>query len=83
MKSILEALYDGFMPSQMSERERQILQEADPVLSLAREKLTVQEWNTLWDAAWQGGRAEYEDVFAQGFRLGVQLTLAGLEPVQR
>ena len=81
MTNILKVLYDAFDPSFMSEKERAILQEAEPVLRLAEEKLSVKEWDTLWDTARRTSGADCENLFAIGFRLGMQLTLAGMEPM--
>ena len=81
MTDILKTLFDAFDPAFITEKERAILQEAEPVLSAAGEKLSIKEWDTLWDTARRASGADCEKLFAIGFRLGVQLTLAGLEPV--
>lgn len=81
MDDILKALFDAFDPPLMTEKEKMILREAEPVLSLAEEKLSAREMDTLWDTARRASGADCEALFAIGFRLGMQLTLAGLEPV--
>ena len=81
MNDILKTLCDAFEPVLMSEKEKAIRREAEPVLSAAEGKLTATEWDTLWDTARQTACADGEDLFAIGFRLGVQLTLTGLGPV--
>ncbi len=80
MNDILKILFDAFDPVFMTEEERNILREAKPVLSAEEKKLSVEEWDTLWSAAWRASGADSQNLFAIGFRLGMQLTLAGLEP---
>ncbi len=81
MNNILKTLFDAFDSAIMTEEERNILREAKPVLNAAEKKLSVEEWDTLWSAAWRASGADSQNLFAIGFRLGMQLTLAGLEPV--
>lgn len=77
---ILSTLFEVFDGS-MSQKENDILREGEDVLGPLADRLSVKEWDTLWDTARRSAKAETEDRFMQGFRLGVQLTLAGLEPV--
>jgi len=81
MNDILKAPFDAFDRALMTEEEWNILREAEPVLNEAEKKLSVEEWDTLWGAAWRASGADSQNLFATGFRLGMQLTLAGLEPV--
>lgn len=80
--NILSALFEAFDGS-MSQKENDILREGEDVLGPLADRLSVKEWDTLWDTARRSAKADAEDRFIQGFRLGVQLTLAGLEPVCR
>ena len=81
--NILSMLYRAFEATQVCEKEHTILRESESILDPLCQKLSSKEWDTLWDTARRSARADGEDCFIRGFRLGVQLVLAGLEPIER
>jgi len=48
----------------------------------AEQRLTVEEFDNLWHAIMNIAKADSLDDFALGFRLGVQLTVEGLRPIE-
>lgn len=81
MEHILEKLYSAFERTDLSPKEKIVLERNEPVMETAMNRLTPGEFEELWSAFSDQCAADNEASFAQGFRLGVQLTLAGLEPI--
>lgn len=77
MKSLFFALGTG-----RQEGEAQAVRAADSAIQAVEQRLTYQEFENLWDSIMNIGRANDLDSFTLGFRLGVQLTLEGLKPIE-
>ena len=77
MKTLLYTL-----DTQQSEEERQAVEAAKEAIRAAQQRLTYREFEDLWTAIDGIGRGSETDSFVLGFRLGVQLTLEGLRPIE-
>lgn len=80
MSPLMENLFAALGSRQM-EAEAQAVQASKEAVRAAEQHLTYDEFENLWDAILDIGRASELDSFTLGFRLGVQLTLEGLRPV--
>ena len=65
------------------EAEAKARQSAKEAVRAAEQPLTYEEFENLWNAIADIERADEVDCFTLGFRLGVQLTLEGLKPVDQ
>lgn len=81
MSQLIETLYYLLDSTKASEAERRAIAAAQEAVQAAEQRLTPREFERLWDALMDIGRADCQDSFTMGFRLGVQLTLEGLRPV--
>ena len=81
--NILSMLYRAFEAVRISDKEAAILRESESILDPLSQRLTHKEWDTLWDTAQRSACADGEDCFIRGFQLGMQLMLAGLQPIER
>lgn len=82
MNKILETLYAAIEEGRRSEAGTQAVEASKEAVRAAEQHLTYEEFDNLWNAISGIGRADELDSFALGFRLGVQLTLEGLRPIE-
>ena len=80
MSQLIETLFLT-LGSKLSEAEAQAVNAGRETLRTAEQRLTHQEFDQLWDAIVAIEHASELDSFTLGFRLGVQLTLEGLRPI--
>lgn len=81
MSQILETLFSAMSPDHQMEAEYQAVQASKEAVRAAEKHLTNDEFDNLWNAIANIDRGETLDNFTLGFRLGVQLTLEGLRPI--
>lgn len=81
MDTILEQLYSAFQRVNISAKEAAAFQKNRPLVETVLQKITENELDGLYSAFSDEFMADCEACFIQGYRLGVQLTLAGLEPI--
>lgn len=79
MHLTLENLFQIFESTLQTPAEARAM---DKVEKITCQKLTEKELDELFDAAVEMARIQQMDSFTLGFRLGVQLTLEGLKPVE-
>lgn len=80
MTNILETLF-SFLDSQQLEAEARAIQATEEAFQPAEQRLTYDEFEEMWSAITEISSACQADSFTLGFRLGVQLTLEGLRPI--
>ncbi len=81
MSQLMETLFSLLEAPQQSNAEAEAVKAAEPAVLAAQQRLTDQEFDRLWDALMDIGDANLVNSFTLGFRLGVQLTLEGLRPI--
>lgn len=81
MSQLLETLYLSACEGHQTEAEAKALRAAEEIVETVGRKLTREEFDAFWNAALSVGDADCLNSFTLGFRLGVQLTLEGLRPV--
>lgn len=81
MNAIIETLFEAVCPTTPSPAEQRAIAAADEIVQLAEARLTAEEFDRLWSAVMDVNYVRQQDSFACGLRLGMQLTLAGLEDV--
>lgn len=81
MSQLMETLFAAMDTTQASEAEAQAVKAAKEAVRAAEQRLTYEEFESLWEALMDVGFAGHLDSFTLGFRLGVQLTLEGLRPI--
>ena len=73
MNQLMETLFDLMNGPCSSEAERRAVKGSAKVIQAVKDRLTLEEFDALWSAT--------TDIFALGFRLGMQLTIEGLRPI--
>ena len=81
MDLIMETLFSALTPQQL-EGEAQAVKASKEAVRAAEQHLTYDEFENLWDAISGIQQACELDSFILGFRLGMQLTLEGLRPLE-
>lgn len=81
MNPILENLYLSTCGKHQTDAEAKAIQASIKAVKAAEQRLTTDEFDGIWNAAMSVGGADCLDSFVLGFRMGVQLTLEGLQPV--
>ena len=81
MNQLMETLFELLKSPVSTKGEVQAMRESEEVIEAVKERLTLEEFDKFWQAATAIEEAGYLDSFTLGFRLGVQLTLEGLQPV--
>jgi len=81
MNAIMETLFTAMHQGKLLEEEARATRAANEAVRAAQERLTLQEFDNLWNAAMSVDLASEQGIFTLGFRLGVQLTLEGLRPI--
>ena len=81
MNQLMETLYSTLDTVPPSKAERYAAKMAEGAIQAAQQKLSYEEFESLWHAISGIYNASELDSFTLGFRLGVQLTLEGLRPV--
>ena len=79
MAQIIETLFSALESTVQSEAEAKAMAEVDAIV---QDRLDNQDLYRIWSAASEMQRTNQLDSFAQGFRLGMQLTLEGLGEVR-
>lgn len=69
------------LDSKQLEGEAEAVKASKEAVRAAEKRLTYDEFENLWNAIADIERASEIDSFTLGFRLGVQLTLEGLRPI--
>lgn len=82
MSQILETIYDAMWGGHRGEMGAEAVEAAKETVQEAEQHLTVEEFDNLWNAIMNIRQADDLDSFILGYRLGVQLTLEGLRPIQ-
>ena len=82
MNQLMKTLLYAMAPDLQSETEVQAHQAAKEAVRAAEQRLTYDEFENLWNAVSNIERASELDCFTVGFRLGVQLTLEGMRPLE-
>ena len=80
MNQFIEKLFSALDAPQL-EAEAQAVQASKEAVRAAEQHLTYDEFENLWNAISDIEHASELDTFTLGFRLGVQLTLEGLRPI--
>ena len=81
MSQLMKTLFSTLELSGQQETERQAVKASKEAVRAAEKHLTYDEFENLWNAISNIEQASDLDSFTLGFRLGVQLTLEGLRPV--
>ena len=76
MKTLLYAMGTEPLPEEV-----QAMAETKEAIRAAHQRLSYEEFEELWNAITNLERACDLDTFTLGFRLGVQMTLEGLRPL--
>ena len=82
MSQLMKILFSVSELSGQMEAEAQAVKASAPAVQTAQERLTREEFDQLWNAILDIGQACDLDTFTLGFRMGVQLVLEGLRPIQ-
>lgn len=82
MSQILETLCTAMSGGLRGETGSGAVEAAQDAVKAAEQRLTVEEFDNLWNAIMNIAKADSLDDFALGFRLGVQLTVEGLRPIE-
>ena len=82
MNHLMETLFSTLDAVPPSKAERRAVEMAEGAIQAAQQKLSYEEFESLWHAISGIYNASELDSFTLGFRLGVQLTLEGLRPVR-
>ena len=80
MSQLMKALLD-VLDGQPPEEEAEAVKASKEAVRAAEQHLTYDEFENLWTAISDIEHASKVDCFTLGFRLGVQLTLEGLRPI--
>lgn len=80
MNDLMETLLD-LLDSPQADTKIQARASAREAVRAAEQRLTMDEFDDLWNAALEIFRTDDLNSFILGFRLGVQLTLEGLRPI--
>lgn len=80
MNQLMETLFT-LLDGPRMEAEAKAVRASKEAIRAAQQRLTYEEFEDLWDAISGIGCAGELDAFTLGFRLGVQLMLEGLRPL--
>ena len=69
MNDLIKTLYEALEPDRQSLAEKAAIKEAESAVQQAEAKLTREEFENLWDALMDIGRANELEIFARGLRL--------------
>lgn len=81
MSQLMETLFSTLDSVPPSKAERRAVEAAEGPIQAAQQRLSHEEFESLWHAISGIYNASELDSFTLGFRLGVQLTLEGLRPI--
>ena len=82
MSKLMETLFSLLSFPESPEAEQQAVKASRDAVQAVERKLTYEEFENFWNAVTDIREAGHLDSFTLGFRLGVQLTLEGLRPIE-
>lgn len=80
MDDILTYLEELTYPDPLLREYFAVLRNTDPLTKVIQEKLSLGFLDGLTSAQGEVTKWERQEAFSRGFRLGAQLTLAGIQP---
>ena len=83
MNPLMKTLYYSMDSCEQAEAERQASKDAKEAVRATEQHLSYEEFENLWNAISAIERGSELDSFVLGFRLGVQLTLEGIRPIEQ